>query len=283
MSRPAALLLTGLLLAGCASPSQPTSESAPTVIHLEQIASAVAGDYVSVRQSGDLAEPIRLRIDPQQRAAAITLIMTQHRAGIERVFELQFAPSADANRFDAHFIPLQTHRADAAPACHMRFRLAAGVLVGETDPNECRFRSGENFIGLLKEIVFERDRIRMADQLVLEDGSLFGDADRLTLTRVTHFTGMLARNEEGAWRIARNLRLSSGGNLVEPLDAAGMSLGLLLNLELVESPERQVPALRLQVIEEATGRITTEVWHTIDASLIGLGLDTLRIELHRET
>lgn len=279
----APMLLTGVLLIGCAGTPEPTRDpSPPRQTELDAIAAAIAGDYVAIKRPGDTLEPVRLRVEAEPDAIGAALLMTQVSAGVERRFRLQLGPGASPETFDARFIPLRAGRDDAGPACAMRFRLAAGLLVGETDPDECRFQSGGLSIGLLKEISFEGDRILMADQLLLEDGSPFADADRLALGRVTEFSGMLAHNEHGSWRIARNLRLASGGNLVEPLDAAGMSLGVLLNLELVESMERQVPALRLQVLDEATGRVTAEVWNDIDAGLIGLGLETLRIELYRQ-
>lgn len=280
--RVGALLVALVALAACAATPAPERDRTSDAVGLVDIAAALAGEFVSVRQASDDAEPTLLRVDAEPASSGVILIMTQQRAETERVFELQLMSGASDGSFDARFIPLQAGRSAAGPACDMRFRLAAGLLVGVTDPAECRFRSDGRSIGLLKEIAFEGDRVLMADQLVLEDGSLWGEPDQLTLVRVARFRGMLARSEAGHWRIARNLRLASGGNLVEPLDAAGMSLGLLLNLESVESMDRQLPALRLQVMEEGSGRVIAEVWSNLEAGMIGLGLDDLRIELQRE-
>lgn len=282
MLRAGALLIALITLAGCAGTAVPEHERTPRAVAPEAIAAAVTGEFASIRQASDTADPTRLRVEAEPVNNGVILTMTQHRAETERVFELQLMAGASVDNFDARFIPRQAGRGTTGPACDMNFRLAGGLLVGETDPAECRFQSDGRSIGLLKEIAFEGNRVMMADQLVLEDGSMWGEPDQLTLVRVAHFRGMLARNEAGHWRVARNLRLASGGNLVEPLDAAGMSLGLLLNLESVESLDRQVPALRLQVIEDQSGRVTAEVWSSLDAGTIGLGLDDLRIELQRE-
>lgn len=286
MSRPAGLTLVTMImvqaLVGCAAPPGPTATETPPAANLEELVAAVTGDYVSIRAVGDDSDTVSLRVAPERDAHGLALLMTQQRTGTQRDFRLELQASSSPDRFNARFIPLPARRGPAAPACDMRFALAGGRLVGETDPDTCRFQSGELNIGLLKEIAFERDRILMADQLLHEDGTPFAEPDRLELRRTAQFSGTLAQRDGSVWRVAQNLGISSGGNLVEPLDAAGMSLGLLLNLEFINSPALALPALRLQILDEATGQAKAEVWNTIDTRLIGLRLDDLRIDLQRQ-
>lgn len=282
MRAPSAILVAGLLV-GCAGTGNSLPQPQRSELDFETIAAALAGDYVSIRSVGESVEPVNLELTAQAHASGLTLGLIQRQGSGTRLFRLDLEPVATgADRLQGRFMPLQAGGEAAGPACDMEFRLAPNRLAGETNPVECRFQSAEQTIGLLKEIVFESDRIRMADQLLLPDGSPLGDADRLTLARVAHFSGMLARRDGSAWRVARNLRLSTGGNLVEPLDAAGMSLGLLLNLELVSSPDREVPALRLQLLNEHGTQVEAETWAALDSTLVGLSLDAVRIELHRE-
>jgi hypothetical protein len=283
MSRlPSVLVVVTLLLIGCAGTSERARDSEPRAAGLEEIAAAIAGDYVSIRSPADTTEPTALRVVALPHAAGMALELNQRRGSIERVFRLELEPAATPDLFSARFIPLRIQQAASSPACAMSFRLSAGRLVGATDPNECRFQSGERSLGLLKEIAFEGDRVLMADQLMLEDGSPLAVPDRLTLGRVAHFSGTLAQRDGEAWRIARNVSLTSGGNLIEPIDAAGMSLGVLLNLELVDNQEMRTSVLRLQVVDETSGQVKAEVWNAVDSNLIGLALQTLRIELYRQ-
>lgn len=282
MPRALALLILVGALTGCAGSPEPAREASADIAPLEDIANAVAGEYVSVRQVGQAGDSVHLRIEPEAITDGLGLLMTQQHGDSQRMFELQLRPGESAEQFEARFIPRRAEREAAETACDMRFRLAGGRLVGATDPDECRFRADQQWIGLLKEIAFEGDQVMMADQLVLEDGTPLGEPDQLVLGRVASFRGTLARNESGSWRIARQLRLASGGNLIEPLDAAGMSLGILLNLELVESTESETPGLRLQVIEEASDRVIAETWAGPESRLIGVSLEDMRIEFRRE-
>lgn len=281
MLRWSGLIFSCLLLAACASPAaREASRPEPVqTANLDLIGATVAGDYVAIRRIGEVGDSVRLRVSPETFANGLALNLHQHQDGNSRRFRLELMQDATPERFAAQFIPLQAQ--GAASACAMEFRLAAGRLVGQTDPETCRFQSGEISVGLLKEMVFDGERVLMADQLLLPDGTPLGATDRLSLGRTADFSGTLAVREGGSWRVSRNLRLSSGGSLIEPLDAAGMSLGLLLNLELVHSPEQDVPALRLQIIDEASERVDAELWADLDSGLFGLSLDSLRLELLR--
>lgn len=282
MIRGSAPLIGCLLLTGCAATGDALRESPSSAASLEMIAAAVRGDYVSIRRVGDTTESVQLRVSPEFFGAGLALNLSQQQGSQIRRFRLELPAGTNPERFQARFIPLHTAGVAADSACDMDFRLSAGRLVGQTDPDACRFQSQELLIGLLKEIAFEADRVLMADQLMLADGSPLGEPDRLSLARVSHFSGTLATLDGGVWRVARNVQLSSGGSLIEPLDAAGMSLGLVLNLELVQSREQNVPALRLQVIDEQGERVKGEVWGDIDSTLLGLSLDSLRLELQRQ-
>lgn len=275
------LIFSCLLLAACASPAaREASRPEPVQTgHLELIAATVAGDYVAIRRIGEVGDSMTLRVSPEIFANGLALNLHLQQGGSSRRFRLELLQNATPEHFAASFIPLQAQ--GAATACAMDFRLTAGRLVGQTNPENCRFQSGELSVGLLKEMVFDGERVLMADQLMLPDGTPLGDTDRLSLGRSADFSGTLAVREGSAWRVARHLRLSSGGSLIEPLDAAGMSLGLLLNLELVHSPEQDVPALRLQIIDEASDQVDVELWAGLDAGLFGLSLDSLRLELWR--
>ena len=276
------LLIGCLLLAACASPGDRNSghQNEAQSANLTLMAAALAGEYVSIRRIADETEPVMLRVSPEFFADGVALSLDQEQATRTRRFRLELMPGASPERFAANFIPLQP-QGGAGSACSMDFRLSAGRLVGQTDPENCRFQSGDFSVGLLKEMVFDGERVLMADQLLLPDGTPLGETDRLSLGRMADFSGTLAVREAGVWRLARNLGISSGGSLIEPLDAAGMSLGLLLNLELVHSPEQEVPALRLQIIDERSELVDAEIWADLDSGLFGVSLETLRLKLFR--
>lgn len=280
MFRLFSLILAIALLSACSGINDRLPEPSPGgLIDLELIGAVVAGDYVSIRPQGESGSPVLLQIASEASSDGLSLHMNQRQNQTERHFRLDLSDSgSQTGQVNGRFIPLHSQ---TATACDMVFRLAGGRLTGTTDPGECRFRSGSQMIGLLKELAFDGDTILMADQLLLDDGSPLGETDRLSLARAARFEGSVSRREGEVWRIARSVSVATGGKLVEPVDAAGMSLGLVLNLELIDSSSQDLPALRLQLLDQAAESTQAEVWSDVDADLIGLRLDHTRLELRR--
>ena len=282
MRRWCSLFIITLAIAGCASTSSLIQDPLPaSAAELHRLAALVAGDYVAIRRADEAGEANFLQVVSENHAQGARLLMTQRRGAVERHFLLELQATATAHRLDGRFIPLQEQRGAHALACDMRFVVTSGRLLGETAPGDCRFQAGDQFVDLLKAIAFEDNRISIVDQVLAEDGSPLTEPDRLVMGRVAEFEGQVARQDGSVWRSAPLLRLTSGGHLVEPLDPAGMPLGLLLNLELVFSAELGLPALRLQILDEPTGRVRAEVASPMDSGVLSLKMDGLQVQLWR--
>ena len=289
MAKRLATLVLALFLIGCAGlERQPaTNHAAPTDLVLLELAERLPGRYgtAAAPDSGSGTRQIAVLLDAAG-PDRITLVLSQQgSAGTTRDSVLMLArtepPSPDW--LDGSFVPLDTSGNPGSLACQMRFRVRPDGLIGETDPDQCRFESGGQSIGLLKELAFDGSRLLIADQLIdVADGSALHDPDVLRLHRLGRFAGRARIRDGGTdWRVASPVEVDAGGSLVEPLDASGMSLGVVIDLDLVEGSEVGQPLLALRVLSENEDQVLGQAWADPETERIGLALPGVQISLVR--
>ncbi|TVS11259.1 MAG: hypothetical protein EA419_08710 [Wenzhouxiangella sp.] len=286
MIRALAVLGACTLLAACAT-TAPGDPNAGQNEHrgLRMLAESIPGEYVAAGRSDRQGSPIRLLTEAHAEAPGELLIeLSQRQSGSpRRDFILALESTSNPDRLAGRFMPVVPDSGTQSMVCQMGFVFGPDGLVGETDPGQCRFGEGEAAVGLLKEILFDGGGFRMADQLVSAGGDALADPEILHFRRVGHFRGTAARQDGGVdWRVSEDVRILTGLDLVEPLDAAGMSLGIVLNLEMVRPRESDNVLLRLQVLDADESEVLAQVWADPDATMIGLGLTGLRVDLRRE-
>lgn len=271
-----------LLLSACAT--APTPEPAATTDQLlDDLGTALEGTYVSVRLLDDPAPSIRLEIAAERLGPALAIELSQVRpGGAPRVFLLTLEGADSEGRLSGAFVPLGPDGKALSRPCDMQFQLVEAGLSGETDPQQCRFGAGESEIGLLKEIAFDGVHFVIADQIHDRDNEALGEPEILEFRRAPRFQGNAAVRDGGNdWRVGRNIAATPGQDLVEPLDASGMSLGILLNLEFIRRRPGTPALLRLQVSDLDQDHVLGEAWTEASAASIGLGLAATRVDLRR--
>lgn len=279
-------VLASLLLVACASTpatdaSNQSAKPPPPV--LRQLAGALPGTYVSIGGSDRPLQTLSIKLRSGDTPSGLGLLMIQaDRDGSDRRrYGLRLEPSDAPNRLDGSFAILDEH-GQARRRCAMRFHVTSQGLIGETDPQTCRFGEGDDAVGVLKEIAIQGRRITVADQLVdPESGSALGDDQMIRFLPAVGFSGWLGVREGDDWRVAREFELRVGER-VEPLDAADMSLGLVVTLHYDRMETRDAETLlRLTVTDVESGDIVAESWAEPGSASIGLALSDLQVGLAR--
>lgn len=285
------LAATGLalLLTGCAGLDRQasTEPATPTDLVLLELAERLPGRYGTAAgpDSGAATRQITVVLD-EAGPDRLTLVLSEQgreETSRDSVLVLDRSESGSPDWLDGTFLPLDASGNPGNLACQMRFRVRSDGLIGETDPDQCRFETGDQDIGLLKEIAFDGSRLLIADQLIdAADGSALHEPDVLRLHRLGRFAGR-ARVRDGGidWRVASQVEVAAGGSLVEPLDAAGMSLGVVIDLDLIEGSEAGQPLLALRVLSEEEDQVLGQAWADPEAERLGLALPGFQISLRR--
>ncbi len=286
MARALTTLTLILVLSACAQPERRAETPSPAAASaMTELARVFPGRYGSAERLDASRAPAHLEVVLETRAgnALEFLLLQQDSQGRERGFLLSLEALDSPEWLDGQFTPLGPDGNPGLRSCRMRFRMGAEGLVGETDPAQCRFGSDDQPVGLLKEIAFDGAQLRIADQLIsLGDGNPMADADVMELHRLGRFAGRArVRDGDNDWRTASDVRVTTGGSLVEPLDAAGMSLGMTIDLTLVEGREGDPPVMALRLIDEEANRVLGQAWTDPAADRIGLVLDHAQVELRR--
>lgn len=297
MTRPAAsnparrALLAGaccVLLAACAAPRGDEGNSPPRLESAERVARVLAGRYAGYSTGPDAGEEsagelVRLdtRID-RVGADAIELTMRQ-RTGESgpRHFELVLEPTTVATRLEGSFSPLGPDGRRLG-SCPIEVSVQSDGFVARTDPATCRFGEGGAASALIKEIAHDGQRLVIGDRVVDPDTGESRMADRvLQLDRVRSYAGWAGvRDGPGsAWRIADAIELESDGRMVDPEDAAGMSLGISLELGPHRVRSDEAPVLRLRAFDRETGELLGQAWADPQATRVGLGLPEIQVGL----
>lgn len=279
----AAMTLTLCACAGLEQRSEPAP--APSSAALPELAQVLPGRYGPTERPGDAGRWLQMEVTVEDRSSdqLELLLLQQTASGSERGFLLSLAETQSPDWLTGRFTPLAGDATLSARSCAMRFRLRSDQLVGETDPALCRFGEEESAVGLLKEIAFDGNRLTIADQLIdPADGSPLQEPDILELHRLGSFAGRVRVRDGGEdWRLAPQVRVTAGGSLVEPLDAAGMSLGIQIELSLLEGTDPNRPILALRAITLHDRRVVGQALTDLRAERIGLLLDDAQIDLVR--
>jgi len=179
------------------------------------------------------------------------------------------------------------------PGCSLRWTAAAqGGWMGSMSGQQCN--AGER-PGELPRYV--RDQLYLSqDQLTVESTSaLVGQRApppvQLKLQRASQYEGWLAINPAGPnarsgdaqrpWHTRKDLRLHDGGQRMEVLWDDGSPSGWSIELARVQYPNASEPILRLDLIEDASGRVLTYVWAGADSTQIGMNLGWFQAGLTR--
>lgn len=273
--------LVALMLVGCATaPQTSTAPDRPSPA-LQQIATRLPGEYVSVREEDRPVQSLRIerRSGSESDRVAFSLIQTDAGGTNERRYGLSLQAAKLENRLDGRFALLNP-QGKARRSCPMKFHLTDRGLVGETDPASCRFGEGAETVGLLKEMAFDGRSIRIGDRLVEADsGEPRGEDQVIRFFPARPFSGWLGVREGEEWRIARDFRLRPGVG-VEPLDAADMSLGVLIELNYyrMERGNNDI-LLRLTVTDVESGKTIAESWAAPGSRNIGVALPDFQVGL----
>lgn len=279
-----ALIFSGLVLSACTTaPERPTENTPGMNPLLAELASALPGHYASL--ANDQAGPenmLNMRVERESLLDPdrVAFMLTQSQPGqADRRFLLGLEPAVDQSQFEGRFAPV-SRSGEISHHCQMRFQLREDGFSGQTRAEECRFGEGNHATGLIKEIAFDGRQLVIGDRLVqLADGSAAAPDQVHAFFRVRQFEGWAGRREGGDWRRASNFGLSSAGGYAEPVDAAGMSLGVGLELRRHRLPQGHI--LRLSVTDLASGELIAESWADPEAEALGLALPDLQVGLNQ--
>lgn len=282
-------LLLGILafVTGCAGVrpvAEPTPNAERNAAILAEIARALPGDYRTAasrqqRETGD--EPLWLSVrreaagDPAQ--VVFTLAQRQGE-GRERLFRLGLASRSDSEELTGFFAPTEPS-GRVQRSCALTISIRSDGFSGVTDPATCRF-GGET--GLLKEIAFDGRQLVIGDRLVrLPDGQVRGPDQVHAFFRVHAYSGWAGIRAGEDWLRADVFQLHGGGDVLALQDAAGMPLGVSVELTRYIVSAGESPLLRLRAFDSETGEVLAESWADSDARSLGLALPDFQIGLER--
>lgn len=275
----------GIGLAACATNPEPPQE--PDYRLMDEVALTLVGRYSNHAQWQRAGRPepgptrMDIDIEPTGEPHRIMVRMRQQ-TGDEpsRAFMIELTPGAEPGRLDGRFAPRESA---SGRSCPMRFSVRRDGFVGETSPETCRFGEGADAAGLLKELAHDGSQLVIGDRLITQQTGEPAATDQiLRLDRIRTYSGWAGVRDGEGWRLAGSVRLHSGGGNAEPADAAGMDLGIRLELAPFIWREEDPPILRLSAIELDTGRLLGHAWADLDAEQIGLALPELQVGLRRE-
>jgi hypothetical protein len=285
-----------MVLAGCATldhgPDTLEMGSTQPAQALNRWLTQLEGDYESARQwqpnQPDGAESPITRLQFARQGSSEVRMSQRNGSAPARHFIWAFATAESSTLTEplsGQFITLGPD-GQVRGQCPLRVTTMADGLVAETIPERCQFDTEQGQMGLLKELAFDGQRLIIADQLVdLDSGQDMGPARLLETWRSVRFTGWAGRLD-GAdhWRLARPIVIDSREAGIEPLDAAGMDLGISVQLDYYQPRDSATPLLRLRLdSENRNGEITTaQAWADKDATEIGLSLPTVQVGLTRQ-
>jgi hypothetical protein len=285
-ARLAAMMATALLITGCATGPERSESTWPANTHsLREISATLPGDYSTSltreqRLNGHDPLVLNVRREALIDQDRIAFTLTQRRGNEPpRAFLLGLEPGSVENELTGLFAPLdesgQTRR-----QCTMLFTVRSDGFSGQSDPESCRFGEGDQATGLLKEIAFDGSQLVIGDRLVrLPGGETVAEDQVHAFFRVRHFSGWGGRMENGDWRLARDFDLHSAAGYIEPLDAAGMSLGFGLELSRHTLSAAGQHILRLTLTDLENGEILAQSWADPEAESIGIALPDMQVGL----
>ncbi|MGK7295139.1 MAG: hypothetical protein ACNS61_04810 [Candidatus Wenzhouxiangella sp. M2_3B_020] len=273
-----------LALAGCAANGPDRRGAEAGLGPAERVAAVLVGSYAGRFRDGDAvaAETVRLHAEVGRADVDGVPVRMMQRSGdgVARRFGLVLEPTRVATRLEGRFSPLN-EKGEAMGACPLTVRLRDDGFVATTAAATCRFGDGTRTRGLIKEIAHDGHRLVIADRVVGPDGERIGPDRVLELRRVRPFAGWAGiRDSAGApWRVAEPFELESDGVARDPVDAAGVPLGISLELAPHQVRAGEPPVLRLRVFDQASGELVAQSWADPEATRIGVALPRVQVGL----
>jgi hypothetical protein len=275
--------LSLVLLAACATP-EPGAESDRALVAVEPVVAMLVGEYAGLSwPDGEPGSPVRLRIDRVSAASGVAVLQMRQfdAAGIERRFRISLEATKLATRLVGSFEPLNDD-GQALGRCALELIVRGEGVLARTDAASCQFGSGADALALIKEIAHDGDRLVIADRVLAAGTDRAIQPDRmLEAMRVRGFRAW-AGSRNGAdepWRMARDLELRSDATPVRPQDAAGMPLGVELDLGLHRISAQGPTVLRLRAFDLESGALLSQAWADPAAVRLGLALPQLQVGL----
>ncbi|HKL52045.1 MAG TPA: hypothetical protein VJ908_12830 [Wenzhouxiangellaceae bacterium] len=287
-----ALIVSGLFawLAGCAAPAEREIGEAGLAA-AERVARTLAGSYAgrssASANEGDSTELIRLdaRIERVAPGGVETFMSQRQGEGAARDFALILRPTAVATRLEGTFSPLDAQGRPVG-SCPIEVIVRRDGFVARTDAGTCRFGAGGEEVALIKEIAHDGQTLVIGDRVVDPESGETRLSDRvIQFERVRGYSGWIgvrdsgAHDSQGAWRVADEISIRSDGLGLDPQDAAGMALGVTLDLAPYRVREGEPPVLRLRVFDSASGELLGQSWADPLATRIGIALPTIQVGL----
>lgn len=290
--RLATLLVCGLFawLAGCAAPAEREIEE-PRLTSAERVARMLAGRYAGRStvsgSEGDPAALVRLEARIERIASGgVETVMSQRQGdGAAREFALVFRPTSIATRLEGTFSPLDAQGRPVG-SCPIEVIVRSDGFVARTDAGTCRFGAGSDEVALIKEIAHDGQTMVIGDRVVDPESGETRLSDRvMQFERVRGYSGWAgvrdSRNDDsqGAWRVSDEIAIRSDGLGLDPKDAAGMPLGVTLDLAPYRVRQGEPPVLRLRVFDSASGELLGQSWADPLATRIGIALPAVQVGL----
>jgi len=288
--RPLVLTTLVVLLAGCAA-SGDREAAKPGLGSAERVARMLAGSYAGRSSAGaagaDSAELVRLdaRVERIASDGVQTSMSQRHGGGPERNFTLIFRPGTVAGRLEGTFAPLNAQGRPVG-SCPIEVVVRSDGFVARTNAGTCRFGAGSEEVALIKEIAHDGHTLVIGDRVVDPDSGQNRMSDQiLQLERIRGYSGWVGVRDAGepgsgdAWRMANGVLIQSDGLGLDPEDAAGMALGVTLDLAPYRVREGEPPVLRLRVFDSASGQLLGQSWADPLATRIGLALPAVQVGL----
>ncbi len=196
--------------------------------------------------------------------------------------ELSFAPF----RGDAGAAIRAIRSANLAfiPGCEMTIHITATAYAGETSAQNCRLPSvnGES-PGLVKDISIQANSITIGDQLS-QHGTPLGPPSIQQFQRSHEYSGWAGvKPAQAEWTTLAPFSLYSDGQTVALADNNGNPSGVSIRLSQVPWKRGENMILRLDLINEITGKPTAYAFTGINTSNIGLNLGHVQIGLERSS
>lgn len=293
IARLTAIAGLALSVAACAVSERPEtgSDGQSTAAALQQSIALLAGDYaghpLSVdSDAGQRAAMVRVQIrpvSPPPGADAAVRIFQQSPGEPDRAFLMSLAPGPVPYRMNGAFSPIDD-QGRARGTCPLEVTLADDGLVARTDADTCTFGEGAEAASLVKEIAHDGQRLVIGDRIVdPRTGQARGEDRVLELERVLAFGGWMGVRDlpDSSWRLADSMKIASDGRQAAPVDAAGMPLGVALELAPYRVRSDAPPVLRLRAFAVESGELLGQSWADIDATRIGLAIPSLQVGLER--
>ncbi|MCA1778805.1 MAG: hypothetical protein LC637_05345 [Xanthomonadaceae bacterium] len=286
------------LLSACAveqqgGPQKSAQSARDSAAGLAYVAGLLEGRYAGVASTvsneqtgiaGQVPDPVLVRMAVQvvEGGAEGVVVRLEQRSddAAARIFRLTFRPSALATRLIGRFAPLDAQGRELG-SCPIEIQIRENGFVARTAAESCAFGHGQT-TSLVKEIAHDGQTMVIGDRVLDSDSGRSMLPDQiLELERVHSFRGWIGVREtdEGPWRINHPIELDSDGGELRPDDAAGMSMGIALDLAPYRARRDEPPVLRLRAFDLETGTLLGQAWTDLGATRIGIALSGLQVGL----